>query len=389
MVSLGKFSANAFISALSVVFFVAIFLLFLPTIVKGLPIAFIIFTAWMFISLILGVLDSQNLPNQVNYQFPVAVQQFIVWCLFIAALYVGLWIGKDEWVYKRFEVIVILTGLFWAVLILLPGTAFNTRSLTDLLALIFSVSTAIFVSKRKSIYLLSSFLIFFAILVTSSRMALIACLAAFSIIQISDFKFLNLLSWRKLVPFLIIGSILIGFIFIYPPIFERFSPIFRSIRSLVVQNIVLDEGNLASVTQGRSTVWPALFNKALEKPLLGHGVGIASAYSFYYSNHPNFTHPHNEYLRIFFDTGLLGLSLFLNGFLSIGSTLIRYVRKGKTRIDQKALLGLGALGVALSLFLTSNSGFYSFFMAPLGFILGLAIANTSDDDFYSAHNSFR
>lgn len=381
-VSFGNFSANAIISAVSVALLSTVFILFFPQVLKKLPISLIILTIWMFISLFIGILNSQGLPNQVDYQISLAIQQLLVWCLFIDTLCVGLWIGRDKWVYNRFEVIVLLTGLLWGLLIFLPGTAFNTRSLASLLALLFSVSFAIFQNTRKLKWLLMSLLTFGAIVVTSSRMALMACIVALIVIEFSEFRFLSLLSWRKLIPFLIIGALLMGLVFSYPPMYGRLSDIFVSIKSLVIENTVLDEGNLVVVTQGRSRVWPLLFDKALEKPIFGHGVGTASAYSFYYSNNSRFEHPHNEYLRFFFDTGLLGLLLLLTGFLSIGWKLLSSTRKGKKGSNQKSLLGLGALSVALTLFLTDNVGFYSFFMAPLGFILGLAIASIPDNDKY-------
>lgn len=381
-VSLGNFSANAIISAFSVILLSLVCIIHFLQVVKKLPFSLVILTIWMFISLIFGVLNSQTLPNQVDYQFSVGAQQFIMWCLFIDTFCVGLWIGRDKWVYNRFEITVFLTGLLWGLLIFLPGSAFNTRPLAALLAILFSVSFAIFQNNRKLKWLLMSLLTFGAIVVTSSRMALMACIIALIVIEFSEFRFLNLLSWRKLIPFLIIGALLMGLVFTYPPMFKRLSDIFNSIQSLVIENTAVDEATLVTVTQGRSRVWPLLFDKALEKPIFGHGVGSASAYSFYYSNNARFEHPHNEYLRFFFDTGLLGLLLLLAGFLSIGWKLLKSTRKGKKGNNQKSLLGLGALSVALTLFLTDNVGFYSFFMAPLGFILGLAIASISDNDKY-------
>lgn len=162
--------------------------------------------------------------------------------------------------------------------------------------------------------------------------------------------------------------------------FERLSNIYFSLQSLVIEKAVVDEGNFVTVTQGRSRVWPLLFDKALERPLLGKGVGTASAYSYYFSNNSRFTHPHNEYLRFFFDTGLLGLSLLLIAFLSIGRKLFQSIRREKSKRKQSSLFGLGALVVAATLFVTDNVGLYSFFMAPLGFILGLALANSLNKD---------
>lgn len=379
-VNVGNFSVNAIVSALSVVLLSLTCFLCFPQVITKLPISIIYFTIWMFISLIFGLLNSQALLNQVNYQFSIGFQQFLVWCLFVDTFCVGLLIGNDKWVYERFELVVQYVGLFWMLLIFLPGSAFNTRSLAALLALFFSVFYATFRKKRALKWLILALFTFAAIVITSSRTALAACIVALILIEFSDFRFWDFLSWRKVIPFLIIVSILIVLIFLYPPMFDRLSDIINSIQSLVIENAVLEEGNFVTVTQGRSRVWPLLIDKALERPILGHGVGVASAYSFYFSNNSRFTHPHNEYLRFFFDTGLLGLSLLLIGFLSIGRKLFQSTRKGKYTSKQSSLLGLGALVVAATLFVTDNVGLYSFFMAPLGFILGLAITNSSDKE---------
>lgn len=379
-INFGGFSANAFISAVSVVLLALLCFLLFPHVLKKIPLSLSLFTVWMFISLILGFIYFRSLQDPVDYKFSTALQQFLTWVLFFVTLCIGIRLGKDDLVHKGFIGTVMLTSFSWSLLIFLPGNAFHTRSLTALLALLFSVLYAKFREKRALKWLFLALFSFAAIVITSSRTALMACLLAVIVNEFSDFRFLNLVSWRKVIPFLFIFSILIVFIFIYPPMFERLSNIYFSLQSLVIEKAVVDEGNFVTVTQGRSRVWPLLFDKALERPLLGKGVGTASAYSYYFSNNSRFTHPHNEYLRFFFDTGLLGLSLLLIAFLSIGRKLFQSIRREKSKRKQSSLFGLGALVVAATLFVTDNVGLYSFFMAPLGFILGLALANSLNKD---------
>jgi hypothetical protein len=62
-------------------------------------------------------------------------------------------------------------------------------------------------------------------------------------------------------------------------------------------------------TSGRQEAWPLIYDEALKQPVFGHGVGTSKA--FVYSIWTPVTHPHNDYLRIFFELGLVGLALFV------------------------------------------------------------------------------
>ena len=59
---------------------------------------------------------------------------------------------------------------------------------------------------------------------------------------------------------------------------------------------------------GRFEAWPAIFGKACQRPLWGAGVG--EVVEFVPQVWPAEDKPHNDYLRIFFETGLLGTIIF-------------------------------------------------------------------------------
>ena len=66
-------------------------------------------------------------------------------------------------------------------------------------------------------------------------------------------------------------------------------------------------------TSGRLEVWPEIIGQC-DSPVLGAGVGAADSYA--QEAGPGFSEPHNEYLRIWCDTGVVG-SLLLWGFVAL------------------------------------------------------------------------
>jgi O-antigen ligase len=60
---------------------------------------------------------------------------------------------------------------------------------------------------------------------------------------------------------------------------------------------------------GRFDAWTAVWEEAWHRPWLGAGVG--SAYIFVPQVWQDMTHVHNDYLRVFFELGLVGLTLFV------------------------------------------------------------------------------
>lgn len=61
-------------------------------------------------------------------------------------------------------------------------------------------------------------------------------------------------------------------------------------------------------TSGRFESWPVIWDAAQSHPWMGAGVG--STYYFVPTVWPEMRHCHNDYLRVFFETGLIGLALF-------------------------------------------------------------------------------
>jgi len=63
-------------------------------------------------------------------------------------------------------------------------------------------------------------------------------------------------------------------------------------------------------TSGRLAAWELLIEGIVERPILGHGANRSE--SFLVKNFSEqFAHPHNDYLRLLYDFGVVGLALFI------------------------------------------------------------------------------
>jgi O-antigen ligase len=125
-------------------------------------------------------------------------------------------------------------------------------------------------------------------------------------------------------------------------------------------------------TAGRREAWPALQAACSDAPITGHGVG-ASAQIIDQISGGGFGQPHNDYLRTYCDTGLVGTFLFWGFFLAAG---VRSVILAVRGADRQLHAAAGLLVLAFVLFaLTDNPMVYTaHFMTPLAIILGLSDA---------------
>lgn len=127
-------------------------------------------------------------------------------------------------------------------------------------------------------------------------------------------------------------------------------------------------------TQGRAYIWPVVWRHAMENPITGNGAGSSR---LLVNSFTSLDHPHNDYLRVFHDTGFIGLFLFI---LAWGERLFRqwksWVLNEKVRPEvakyQMAAF-LGGLSVVLS-FTTDNTLVYTFVTIPVFTVFALADA---------------
>jgi O-antigen ligase len=137
-------------------------------------------------------------------------------------------------------------------------------------------------------------------------------------------------------------------------------------------------GGVTINSSGRSVLWEMTIQHWLESPWIGHGTG--SAQQLITARFPDYiSHPHNEYLRILADTGIVGLSLWVLGVLFFAvrvSLALRAARDRESRaIHLAALLSLimFALGA-----ITDNVTISVHMPLLVGSMIGLSAARRQD-----------
>ncbi len=144
----------------------------------------------------------------------------------------------------------------------------------------------------------------------------------------------------------------------YPPILDRYT----------VGDNAVKVGSVGLNTSGRTRIWAVVTEAAIEKPWFGHGPGFSAALTERYF--PGVGQPHNDYLRIFADFGVIGLVLFWVPMIVLLVRLfVRAVRNDETR-EWSAFLVLLAIAMVS---VTDNIIVYQFVLIPAGVIIGMAL----------------
>jgi len=150
-------------------------------------------------------------------------------------------------------------------------------------------------------------------------------------------------------------------------------------------------GSLTVNGNGRTVFWRVTWDSFLESPWIGQGAGSAqqliTSYHFRTAkgDQGSINHPHNDYLRILHDYGIVGLTLWLLGMLKLLKRISWAWVDADRRRSMRAHVHLGALLalVALSMaMITDNPWVYITVMGPVGILagssVGLAAANNRE-----------
>ena len=176
--------------------------------------------------------------------------------------------------------------------------------------------------------------------------------------------------WRL---FMFLGCAVMGLGLFYTPVIqERF--------------FYHGSGTLSDVLEGRFLAfgrfeaWPQNLDEALKHPVFGQGTG--STYHFVPLVWTNITLCHNDYLRIFFEQGAVGLTYFLalQGWLFF--RLLREVRRTEGIVQQAFAAAMLGQFCFLGLALTDNLLIYNLFytniwFATLGAAFGASAAGVA------------
>ena len=148
----------------------------------------------------------------------------------------------------------------------------------------------------------------------------------------------------------------------WAPLHDRFSQ----------GDVSLSVGGFRVNAEGRTYVWSTLWSEVPDNALLGHGPGAASACAVELD--PSFDHPHNDYLRLIYDFGVVGCALFAWGAVRIASGLRRAKSNGVPTLAAGAALTAGL--AILIVMITDNPLDYPFVMIPLGALIGVGLGST-------------
>lgn len=132
-------------------------------------------------------------------------------------------------------------------------------------------------------------------------------------------------------------------------------------------------------TAGRRELWPKLVEACGEAQPLGFGIGSSIDLVSELSGGV-MAHPHNDYLRIWCDTGTAGSIPFWSFFaLAAWHRIARVVRRRGDPVLQ--LAGAQAVLALLLFAITDNPVIYTaHFLTPALLLMGIAVADTSADE---------
>ena len=142
-----------------------------------------------------------------------------------------------------------------------------------------------------------------------------------------------------------------------------------NIASIPLSSETIDQ-LLASATSNRWFAWERAITALLEQPFIGFG---ANAKMDIYNPLINFTyyHPHNGFVLIAYETGLIGLSLFI---ISMGSIIIHCFNNLENPELRLALALMAFSFIAMvtdvHVIVTRPHIYYLFLWLPVGIILG-------------------
>lgn len=131
-------------------------------------------------------------------------------------------------------------------------------------------------------------------------------------------------------------------------------------------------GGLQINTSGREYFWGNLLAAFRENPIVGGGIGEAERVMIRYT--PTINQPHNDYLRILVDSGVVGLALFLVGIALLAHRVWRLAFKDDTDRKELHVAALLVLAAFLTSAYTDNPIVYPFVIYPMAAIIGCSLS---------------
>jgi O-antigen ligase len=204
-----------------------------------------------------------------------------------------------------------------------------------------------------------------AILLSLSRSALVVALL---LLPLTRFDPRNLKGWSKsLCGVILCVLLLLALVQNVKPLRERFT----------TGDIHTVGSGIRINTSGRYAMWTTIWDSFSESPWIGKGPG--SSTTVLANRFVGISHPHNDYLRILHDYGLIGLGFWMWLLVALLSALYRSWRSAnqpnKSEEAQLKLVAFSAFIAFMLVMFTDNPVTYAFVIGPLGALLGIAIGS--------------
>jgi hypothetical protein len=203
----------------------------------------------------------------------------------------------------------------------------------------------------------------FTVALSMSRTALVCCVGLFPL------AILLRLNLKSLVQALLVlgagGFLFVSAILAYKPLYDRF----------VGYDASMHVAGMTVNASGRTAIWDTLLRSIGDDWMFGKGEA-ASEILIRRKFNGLIAQPHNDYLRFYYDTGIVGLALWLcfaGVFYARTTANLRYSVRERTAdypLHVAALLAFSAVSWSM---LTDNSICYSFVMMPLGMVMGCSL----------------
>jgi O-antigen ligase len=155
-------------------------------------------------------------------------------------------------------------------------------------------------------------------------------------------------------------------IFYFEPIKSRF---FEGDTSLSISGIPIN-------AMGRTQIWETVIQSFWSSPIIGNGAG--SAEEILKQKLITESQPHNDYLRILHDYGMVGFSFWITVLIGLLLVSWRSWRKADDLNNSSARSHMAAFLAIVSIAfasMTDNVIVYIFVMAPAAILIGLSIGN--------------
>jgi len=289
----------------------------------------------------LGLILLASSKSYYSYAFPLFAWKMLAWATWVAAgLYgVGLMLGglgSDFPFGARSFALFALLGTAWY---LAAWRYDSRRGLWQGIAIVALIGASL------------------------SRTALVAALILFPLSQAS---LRHVAAWIRtsLVVALVVGLSYLAVTQV-GPVRERF----------FTGDIGFTVGGTGVNVSGRDDLWRTVLASWSESPWIGKGAG-SSAEALESVLGPGVTHPHNDYLRILHDYGVVGLALWLLAIVKLAWAVWKAWLVADRRNTAEAHPHLAALLALIALagaMVTDNVVVYIFLMAPLGVLVGSSL----------------